>query len=114
MQTIFFVGDINNGNLYYFELNKDRTGLSFGYNSDYDNNEAALLSDFVADDKAEVSTIIFGKGFGGITDIKTGPDDGFLYILSYFNGSIYRIVPGNNNNSNSISNDNDNNPIRQQ
>jgi len=89
-----FVGDINNGNLYYFELNKDRTGLRFGYNSDYDNNEAALLSDFVADDKAEVSTIIFGKGFGGITDIKSGPDDGFLYILSYFNGSIYRIVPG--------------------
>ena len=91
-----FVGDINNGNLYYFELNKDRTGLRFGYNSDYDNNEAALLSDLVADDKAEVSTIIFGKGFGGITDIKTGPEDGFLYILSYFNGSIYRIVPDSN------------------
>jgi aldose sugar dehydrogenase len=91
-----FVGDINNGNLYYFELNKDRTGLKFGYNRDYDNNEAALLSDFVADDKAEVSTITFGTGFGGITDIKTGPDDGLLYILSYFNGSIYRIVPNNN------------------
>jgi aldose sugar dehydrogenase len=107
-----FVGDINNGNLYYFELNKDRTGLRFGYNSDYDNNEAALLSDFVADDKAEVTTIIFGKGFGGITDIKTGSDDGFLYILSYFNGSIYRIVPAHNNSSNSIINNNDNNPIR--
>ena len=94
-----FVGDINNGNLYYFELNKDRTGLWFGYNNDYDNNEAALLSDLVADDKAEVSSIIFGKGFGGITDIKTGPEDGFLYILSYFNGSIYRIVPASNNNN---------------
>jgi len=105
-----FVGDINNGNLYYFELNKDRTGLRFGYNSDYDNNEAALLSDLVADDKAEVSTIIFGKGFGGITDIKTGPEDGFLYILSYFNGSIYRIVPDSNN---SIINNN-NNPNLQQ
>lgn len=104
-----FVGDINNGNLYYFELNKDRTGLRFGYNSDYDNNEAALLSDLVADDKAEVSTIIFGKGFGGITDIKTGPEDGFLYILSYFNGSIYRIVPDSNDSIN-----NNNNPNRQQ
>ena len=96
-----FVGDINTGNLYYFELNKDRTGLKFGFNSDFDNSEAALLSDFVADDKAEVSTITFGTGFGGITDIKTGPD-GFLYILSYFNGSIYRIVPtatDNNNNN---------------
>ena len=91
-----FVGDINNGNLYYFELNKNRTSLRFGYNSDYDNTEAALLSDFVADDKAEVSTITFGKGFGGITDIKTGSDDGFLYILSYFDGRIYRIVPANN------------------
>jgi glucose/arabinose dehydrogenase len=87
-----FVGDINNGNLYYFELNKGRTGLKFGDNSDYDNNQAALLSDFVADDKAEVSTITFGMGFAGITDIKTSPD-GFLYILSYFNGSIYRVVP---------------------
>src|SRR5919197_4045520 len=95
-----FVGDINNGNLYYFELNKGRTGLKFGDNSDYDNNQAALLSDFVADDKAEVSTITFGTGFSGITDIKTGPDDGFLYILSYFNGSIYRIVSNNNNNNN--------------
>jgi aldose sugar dehydrogenase len=91
-----FVGDINNGNLYYFELNKNRTGLRFGYNSDYDNTETALLYDFVADDKAEVSTITFGKGFGGITDIKTGSDDGFLYILSYFDGHIYRIVPDNN------------------
>jgi glucose/arabinose dehydrogenase len=89
-----FVGDINNGNLYYFELNKTRTGLRFGYNSDYDDNGDAMLSDFVADDKAEISTITFGKGFGGITDIKTGPD-GFLYILSYFNGCIYRIVPNN-------------------
>ncbi|HJT47099.1 MAG TPA: PQQ-dependent sugar dehydrogenase [Nitrososphaeraceae archaeon] len=104
-----FVGDINNGNLYYFELNKTRTGLRFGYNSDYDNNEAALLSDFVADDKAEVSTVTFGKGFGGITDIKTGPDDGFLYILSYFNGSIYRIVPDSDNNYiNHGNNDNEN------
>ena len=108
-----FVGDINNGNLYYFELNNDRTGLRFGYNSDYDNNEAALLSDFVADDKAEVSTTIFGKGFMGITDIETGPEDGFLYILSYINGSIYRIVPSSNNNNNkSISSYNSDNHIR--
>ena len=101
-----FVGDINNGNLYYFELNKNRTGLRFGYNNDYDNNEAALLSDLVADDKAEASTTIFGTGFGGITDIKTGPEDGFLYVLSYFNGSIYRIVPASNTNNNSTSTNN--------
>jgi aldose sugar dehydrogenase len=84
-----FVGDINNGNLYYFEVNKTRTGLKF------ENSQASvsgLLSDLVADDKSEISTITFGTGFGGITDIDTGLD-GFLYILSYGNGSIYRIVP---------------------
>ena len=85
-----FVGDINNGNLYYLEVNKNRTGIKFGY--DTDNNQVGLLSDLVADDKNEVAAITFAIGFGGITDIKTGPD-GFLYILSYGNGILYRIVP---------------------
>lgn len=85
-----FVGDINNGNLYYLEVNKNRTGIKFGY--DIDNNQAGLLSDLVADDKNEVTAITFATGFGGITDIKSGPD-GFLYILSYGNGILYRIVP---------------------
>ena len=35
--------------------------------------------------------LIFGQGFGGITDIQVGPD-GYLYVLSY-TGSIYRILP---------------------
>jgi aldose sugar dehydrogenase len=80
-----FIGDINNGNLYYFEVNKTRTGLKFNPNTQ------PGLSDMVADDKDEVSEITFATGFGGITDIKTGPD-GFLYILSYGNGSLYRIT----------------------
>jgi hypothetical protein len=80
-----FVGDINNGNLYYFELNKTRTGLKFGYSdSDYDNDQTfALLSDFVADDIDESSRVTFGSGFGGVIDIKTGPADGFyMYCLT--------------------------------
>jgi glucose/arabinose dehydrogenase len=80
-----FVGDINNGNLYYFELNKTRTGFSF------DPNTQSGLIDKVADNKAEASQITFATGFGGITDIKTGPD-GFLYILSYGHGRLYRII----------------------
>jgi glucose/arabinose dehydrogenase len=36
-------------------------------------------------------SVIFGHGFGTITDIKVGPD-GFLYTLT-FDGTIYRIVP---------------------
>lgn len=88
-----FVGDINNGNLYFFELNSTRTGLAF------DSNEPGL-SDLVADpvnqaDGAnannELSSIIIGEGFGRITDIETGPD-GSLYILTYLDGKIFRVV----------------------
>ena len=81
-----FVGDINNGNLYYFELNDNRTGIKL------DDRDLEYLTVQVADDEQELSEIVFGNGFeGGITDIETGPD-GFLYILT-FNGNIYRILP---------------------
>ena len=81
-----FVGDINNGNLYYFEINDSRTAIKL------DENDLEDLRDQVADDEEEISEIAFGSGFeGGITDIETGPD-GFLYVLT-FNGSIYRITP---------------------
>jgi aldose sugar dehydrogenase len=76
-----FVGDNNNGNLYYFKVNPDRTALVL------DN-----LPDLVIDNEAEQSSTIFGNGFGPITDLETGPD-GYLYVLSYDAGIIYRIVP---------------------
>ena len=80
-----FVGDINNGNLYFFTVNDNRTGLVL------DNG----LEDLVADSQQEVDAVTFGTGFvGGITDIETGPD-GYLYILA-FGGDLYRIVPANN------------------
>ena len=43
--------------------------------------------------------IIYGKGFGGITDIEIGPEDGFLYVLTFNNGNgtIYRITPNDRN-----------------
>jgi glucose/arabinose dehydrogenase len=82
-----FVGDINNGNLYFFEVNPERTGLIF---------DDPRLLDLVADpvkegDNSELSTLILGEGFGRISDIETGPD-GFLYILTYEDGKIYRIT----------------------
>lgn len=76
-----FAGDINNGNLYYFEVNEERGGLVLGKD----------LSDFVADNDGELEAVTIGTGFGGITDVETGPD-GYLYILSY-SGNVYRIVP---------------------
>jgi aldose sugar dehydrogenase len=82
-----FVGDYNNGNLYFFKLNNTRTG--FNFNS---NQQPGGLSDLVADNDKEVSEVTFGTGFGGITDVKTGPD-GYMYIISIRDGNIYRILP---------------------
>ena len=80
-----FVGDINNGNLYYFEVNENRDGISLDKNQ-----QQSGLSNLVVDNEDELSAITFGSGFGGITDIETGPD-GSLYVLSYGDGIIYEI-----------------------
>src|ERR687893_176008 len=78
-----FVGDFNNGNLYFFEVNEDRSGLQFEHPS--------LADDLVASNDRQRAAVIFGTGFtGGITDIETGPD-GYLYILTY-SGKLYRIA----------------------
>ena len=84
-----FVGDINYGNLYFFQVNGDRTGVTF---------QDPRLFDLVADpvkeeddDVSELSSLILGEGFGRITDIETGPD-GLIYILTYEDGKIYRIT----------------------
>jgi len=76
-----FVGDISYGNLYRFELNEDRVDFKF--------NDPGL-EDRVVDNNKELDSVIFGEGFSGITDIKTGPD-GLLYVLSFEDGTIYRI-----------------------
>jgi glucose/arabinose dehydrogenase len=82
-----FVGDINNGNLYFFKVNSTRNGFDLSQPN---------LSDLIANGKRELSEISLGSGFGGITDIKTGPD-GSLYILTFDeekngDGKIYRIT----------------------
>ncbi|HEX6282495.1 MAG TPA: PQQ-dependent sugar dehydrogenase [Nitrososphaera sp.] len=83
-QNDLFVGDYNNGNLYHFDLNENRTQLVLG----------GGLADRALDPGDAVGDILFGTGFGGITDVKAGPD-GYLYVLTFQDdgGSIYRIVP---------------------
>jgi glucose/arabinose dehydrogenase len=81
-----FVGDINNGNLYYFKLNDNRTSLEFG--------SPEISIDRVANEE-ENEKVVWGRGFEGITDLETGPD-GDLYVLSFDEsqdgeGKIYRI-----------------------
>jgi glucose/arabinose dehydrogenase len=87
-----FVGDITSGNLYFFEVNQNRTGLVF------DNPD--IQTDLVADNEEQLADITLATGFGGITDIETGPD-GLLYILTFDQesdgeGKIFKISPSAN------------------
>jgi glucose/arabinose dehydrogenase len=77
-----FVGDVHRGNIYHFELNDDRTGFVLQGN----------LEDNVGDTGSEMEEVIFGRNFGGISDIEVGPD-GYLYIVSIGLGKIFSIVP---------------------
>jgi glucose/arabinose dehydrogenase len=82
-----FVGDITGGNLYFFEVNQNRTGLVF--------DNPNIQTDLVADDEEQLADITLATGFGGITDIETGPD-GLLYILTFDQesdgeGKIFKI-----------------------
>jgi glucose/arabinose dehydrogenase len=103
-QNDMFVADFNNGNIYHFDLNKRRTQLHLD----------TVLKDKIANNNDELHNIIFGTGFGGITDMEVGPD-GYLYILSIYEerekcdpnipysqcfkfntpleGTIFRIIP---------------------
>ena len=91
LENNIFVRDINNGNLYFLKIDSNRSGININ-NSVLDRGNEKGLQDLAGDDKDELEKVIFAKGFDGrITDIETGLD-GNLYILTYFDGSIYRIT----------------------
>lgn len=82
-QNDMFVGDYKNGNLFHFKLDQARTGLVLN----------GSLTNKISNTPQDSQPLIFASGFdGGITDLQVGPDDGYLYVLT-FAGSIYRIVP---------------------
>ena len=69
--------------------NTNRTDLNLN-----DGQHSGLI-DRVADNKNEALETLFATNFQGrITDIKTGPD-GNLYVLTYFDGKVYKITPKN-------------------
>jgi hypothetical protein len=92
-----FVGDYNNGYLYHFELDEKRTGLSIDDITAASPEELQKLGVVFGQDFNGFSTkdqggdVIFNQGYGGITDIEVGPD-GYIYVVSIGQGSIYRIV----------------------
>lgn len=77
-----FVGDVHNGRIYHFDLSPDRKDLIL---------PQALSSRVIEKPSSPgVSSIVFGEGFGGITDLEMGPD-GNLYVVSIGLGSIFQI-----------------------
>ncbi len=76
------VADVNNGRIYHFKLNENRSSLRLN----------GSLADKVANTDKELQNVIFAKGFGLITDLKLGYD-GYLYVVVYNEGKIYRISP---------------------
>jgi glucose/arabinose dehydrogenase len=88
-QNDMFVGSVEGGRLFHFDLNDNRDGLLLKGN----------LADKIATDMTEYRDILFAEGFSIITDIKQGPD-GYLYVVSGLKqsktekpGAVYRILP---------------------
>ena len=77
-----FVADSNNGRIYHFELNGDRTALSL----------EGPLKDKLAGTVNELDDMIFSAVSGSITDLEIG-SDGNLYIIAYGSGILYRVSP---------------------
>jgi glucose/arabinose dehydrogenase len=83
-----FVGGINAGDLYFFNIDDNRTAIRI----DPSMSGHTDLTDSIADPQDDLSPALFARGFSGrITDIETGPD-GYVYVLTYSDGRLYRIV----------------------
>lgn len=79
-----FVADVHNGRIYHFDLTSDRTHLVL---------PPPLAGKVIKNPRANgLDQIMFGEEFGGITDLKVGPD-GYLYVVSVGLGKIFRILP---------------------
>jgi glucose/arabinose dehydrogenase len=83
-QNDIFVGSFNYGRIIHFHLNEQRNGLYL----------RGPLEDRVEHNPQGYGAVVFGRNFGRIVDLETGPD-GYLYVLSLApdGGKIYRILP---------------------
>jgi glucose/arabinose dehydrogenase len=89
-QNDIFVGSFNYGRILHFHLNEQRDGLYL----------RGPLDDKIEHNPQGYIPVVFGRNFGGIVDLETGPD-GYLYVLSLVadEGKIYRILPKNTTNT---------------
>jgi glucose/arabinose dehydrogenase len=88
---VALVGDFTLGQIYAFPLNGARDA--------FDVSGFTGVADLVASNDAERDQFLFGSGFGssfgGVTDLKLGPD-GALYVVSIgnpglSNGAVFRV-----------------------
>jgi aldose sugar dehydrogenase len=86
-QNDIFVGSFNYGRIVHFHLNEQRDALYL----------RGPLEDKIEHNPQGYIPSVFGKNFGRIVDLETGPD-GYLYVLSLTadDGKIFRILPKNN------------------
>ena len=79
---LFVATVIPNGDIYQFDLKDNRSELLLNHS----------LQDQVANSMEELEPVLFGRDFGGISDLEVGPD-GYLYVVSFAQGKVYRILP---------------------
>jgi len=107
-----FVGDFVNGRIYKFKLNSDRTDFIFetpllqkqgmfsklektNYVLEFDKTEMNSIFENNPDVDFGFREIIFASSIpGGIADIEF--HNGEMYIVSIFDGSIFKITPNEN------------------
>lgn len=62
-------------------------GLSLAYKNPLDDRVVDT------DDESLSQDLVFGAGFGGISDIEVSPYDGNMYVVSLGQGKIFKIIP---------------------
>ncbi len=79
-----FVGDVHIGRIYHFKLSDERNDLVL----------PKVLGEKFIENPINIGAeeIVFGDGFGAVTDLTVGPD-GYLYVVSIGQGKIFRILP---------------------
>lgn len=77
-----FIGDVNTQQIYFFIPNQNRNGVIL----------LPGCEDGVADTNEERDQYAVGSNWGIVTDMRIGPD-GYIYVVSYSHGRVYRIRP---------------------
>ena len=83
-QNDMLTTDVDTGRIYHFELNRNRTSLLL----------SGPLTDKVADSHDELDDVVFAGGFHLVSDLEIGPD-GYLYVVAFNEGKIYKVLPKN-------------------